>query len=70
MLVEECGGTVVGEGVVLIGCTARFCGFTLVCGLILREDRLVPTFVVWVSWGLGVWYLNTDLFLFLPKFIF
>ena len=70
LLVEECGGTVVGEGVVLIcGVRLVFVGL-LMCGLILWEVQLVPTFVVWVSWELGVWYLNTDLFSFLLKFIF
>ena len=67
LLVEECGGTVVGEGVVRVRLV--FVGL-LMCGLILWEVQHVPTFVVWVSWELGVWYLNTDLFSFLLKFIF
>ena len=54
----ECGDTVVGVGVVCGGGNAVILWWGMVwsypCGLFVWESRLVPTFAVWVLWGLEV----------------
>ena len=53
----ECGDTVVGDGVVCGGgeCDDTVVGDGVVSPMwIVWESRLVPTFAVWVLWGLEV----------------